>query len=121
MWFLGMPCKDWARIESTIEILSTIATRRGAYELYQLYLDSLLNLLLEDWGKTTWVKQIMKKTKIIVFFIQQHHAPLAIFCCYETNLMFLNLIETIFATNFLMVVKLFKLRFTIEQIVAYPK
>jgi len=30
---------------------------------------NFLNLLLEDWGKTTWAKQIMKKTKAIVSFI----------------------------------------------------
>jgi hypothetical protein len=27
--------------------------------------------LLKDWGKATWVKQIVKKVKVIVFFIQQ--------------------------------------------------
>jgi hypothetical protein len=52
-----------------------------------------LNLLLEDWGKTTQAKRSMKKRKAIISFIQQHHAPLAIFCRYETNLM-LNPIET---------------------------
>jgi hypothetical protein len=78
-----------------------------------------LNLLLEDWGKTTQAKQIMKKKKTIVSFIQQHHAPLATFCCYETNLM-LNPIETWCATNFLMVERLFKLRPTIEQTIADP-
>jgi hypothetical protein len=70
---------------------------------------------LEDWGKATWAKQIMTKVKV-VFFIQ-HHAPLAIFHHYETNLMLLNPIETQFATNFLMVERLFKLRPTIEQII----
>jgi hypothetical protein len=55
----------------------------------------------------------MKKVKV-VSFIQQHHAPLAIFCRYETNIMLLNPIETQFATNFLMVERFFKLRPTIE-------
>jgi hypothetical protein len=26
-----------------------------------------LDLLLEDWGKTTWVKQIVKKVKVVSF------------------------------------------------------
>ncbi len=43
--------------------------------------------------------------------------PLAIFCHYETNLTLLKPIVTWFATNFLMVEKLFKLRPTIEQII----
>jgi hypothetical protein len=28
-----------------------------------------LNLLFKDWGKTTWVKQIVKKAKVVVSFI----------------------------------------------------
>ncbi len=28
-----------------------------------------LDLLLEDWGKTTWAKQIVKKVKVVVSFI----------------------------------------------------
>jgi hypothetical protein len=46
-----------------------------------------LDSLLEDWGKITWVKRIVKNVKIIMFFIQQHHVALVIFCHYETNLM----------------------------------
>jgi hypothetical protein len=76
-----------------------------------------LDLLLEDWGKTGWVKQIVKKAKVIVSFIRQHHAPLAIFCHYQATLMLLNLIETWFATKFLMVERLFKFRLAIEQII----
>jgi hypothetical protein len=79
-----------------------------------------LDLLLEDWRKTTWVKQIVKKAKVVIFFIQQHHVPLAIFCHYKTNLMLLNPTDTWFATNFLMVERLFKLKHAIEQIVANP-
>jgi hypothetical protein len=74
-----------------------------------------LDLLLEDWGKTTWAKQIMKKAKAIVSFIRQHHAPLAIFHHYKTNLMLLNPTKARFATNFLIVERLFKLRLAIEQ------
>jgi hypothetical protein len=79
-----------------------------------------LDLLLEDWGKITWVKGIVKKAKVVVSFIQHHHVPLAIFHCYETNLILLNPTETRFVTNFLMVETFFKLRSTIEQIVANP-
>jgi hypothetical protein len=49
---------------------------------------------LEDAGKTTWAKWIVKKTKVVVSFIWQHHAPLAIFHRYETNLMLLHPIKT---------------------------
>jgi hypothetical protein len=66
------------------------------------------------------MKQIVKRVKVVMSLIQQHHAPLAIFCCYETNLMLLNPIETWFATNFLMVERLFKLRLAIEQTITNP-
>lgn len=45
-----------------------------------------LDLLLENWREKPWVKQIVKRVKIIVSFIRQHHAPLAIFCHYKNNL-----------------------------------
>jgi hypothetical protein len=83
---------------------------------YQGCVVHCLNLLLDDRGKATWVKWIMKKVKVISF-IQQHHAPLAIFHHYETNLMLLNPTKTQFTTNFLMVERLFKFRPIIEQTV----
>jgi hypothetical protein len=46
--------------------------------------------------------------------------PLAIFRYYETNLMLLNPIETWFATNFVMVERLFKLKLAIEQTIVDP-
>jgi len=58
-----------------------------------------LDLLLKDWkggGGGTWVKQIVKRVKTIVSFIQQHHTPFVTFCRYETNLMLENLTETQF-------------------------
>jgi hypothetical protein len=61
-----------------------------------------------------------EKGESCCFIIQQHHAPLTIFYCYETNLMLLNPTKTHFSTNFLMVERLFKLRPVIEQIVVNP-
>jgi hypothetical protein len=34
-----------------------------------------LNLLLEDWGKATWVKRIVKKAKNYFFFIYDNTMP----------------------------------------------
>jgi hypothetical protein len=61
-----------------------------------------------------------EKGESYFFFIQQHHAPLAISRHYEANLMLLNLIETWFATKFWMVERLFKFKPTIEQIIVDP-
>jgi len=66
---------------------------------FQGYATHCLDLLLEDWGKTTWAKQIVKKVKV-VFFIRQHLVPLAIFRHYKTNLMLLNPTKIWFTSNF---------------------
>ncbi len=76
-----------------------------------------LDLLLKNWGKATCAKWIVEKVKVVVSFIQWQHVPLTIFRCDETNLMLLNPTKTRFATNVLMVERLFKLRLTIKQIV----
>jgi hypothetical protein len=75
----------------------------------------VLDLLLEDWGRKRWVKWIVKRVKVIVSFIWQHHAPLAIFRHYKINLMPQNPIETWFATNFLMIEWLLKMRSIVQQ------
>jgi hypothetical protein len=72
-------------------------------------------------GEKTWVKQIVKKVKVIVYFIQQHHLPFTIFCCCETNLMLQNPTNTQFATNLLMIEWLLKLSLVVEQTIIYPK
>ena len=33
-----------------------------------------LDLFLEDWSKEKWVKKLVKKARIIFFFIKSHHA-----------------------------------------------
>jgi hypothetical protein len=71
-------------------------------------------------GENNMGEEKFEKCESYYSFIWQHHVPLTIFRCYETNLMLFNSIETRFATNFLMVERLFKLRPTIEQIVVNP-
>jgi hypothetical protein len=83
---------------------------------FQGYVIHCLDLFLEDWEKV-WAKRIVKMVKVVVFFIQQHHVPLTIFCRYETNQTLLNPTKTQFPTNFLMVKRLFKLRLATKQIV----
>ncbi len=112
-------------IDNIVQIVQTILqTWKSTTNLLIRHFPSLyfqgcvvhcLDLLLEDWGKTTWAKQIVKKEKVVVSFIRQHHVPLIIFHCYQTNLIILNPIETRFATNFLMVETLFKFKYTIEH------
>ncbi len=94
---------------------NTVSSMKNVVDLLIHYFPSLyfqgcvahcLDLLLENWGKTTWVKQIVKKAKVVLSFIRQHHAPFAIFRHYGTNLLLLNPTETRFVTKFLMVERL---------------
>jgi hypothetical protein len=75
---------------------------------------------LEDGGNNMG-EMNCEKMKVVVSFIWQHPAPLAIFHRYETNLMLLDPTKTQFTTNFLMVERLFKFKFAIEQIITNPK
>ncbi len=81
---------------------------------------SLSRLAIGRLGKSNMGETNCEKGEIVVSFIRQHHVPLIIFCCYETNLLWLNPTKTHFATNFLMVERFFKLRPTIEQSVVDP-
>ena len=46
----------------------------------------VMNLLLEDWGKVVWMKDVVKKARTIVKFIKRRHMPLAVFRKYEEKL-----------------------------------
>jgi hypothetical protein len=114
-------------IDNIVQIcINNVSNMKSAVDLlihhfpsfyFQGFATHCLDILLEDWGKATWAKRIVTKVKVVVSFIQQHHVPLAMFHCYETSLMLLNLAETWLAPNFLMVERLFKLKLAIEQIV----
>jgi len=49
---------------------SNLLIRHFSNLYFQGCVTHCLDLLLEDWGKGTWVKQIVKKAKVIVSFIQ---------------------------------------------------
>jgi hypothetical protein len=87
------------RVNNIVQICTNnLSNMKNAY--FQGCVTHCLDLLLEDWGKGTWVKQNVTKVKAIISFIQQHHVSQTIFHHYETNLMLLNPTKTRFATNF---------------------
>ena len=61
-----------------------------------------LDLILKDWGKEEWMKKLVKKARIIFVFIKSQHASQAIFQRLSPNLSIRLLVETRFATNFIM-------------------
>jgi hypothetical protein len=80
-----------------------------------------MNLLLEDWGKATWMKEVVKKSRTIIKFIKRRHMPLAIFRKHEEKLSLVMSGKTRFGSNFLMVDRLLQVRTTLEQSVVDPQ
>jgi hypothetical protein len=81
----------------------------------------VLDLLLEDWGGQVWVAKMVKKAKSIVKFIRMHHIPLAIFRRHSPDLMLKLPVETRFATMFLMIERLVKVKEAVESTVHDPE
>ena len=76
-----------------------------------------LDLLLEDWGKEDWVKKLVKEARVICVFIKNHHASQAIFRRLSPNLSIRVLVETHFATNFIMIERLIQVRNALKRMV----
>jgi Protein of unknown function (DUF 659)/hAT family C-terminal dimerisation region len=79
-----------------------------------------MDLLLEDWGKTTWIKETLHKAKYLVKFVKNRQMPLAVFRKHEVNLSLLLPGQTRFASNFIMIDRLLKVKEALEQSVVDP-
>jgi hypothetical protein len=73
-----------------------------------------MNMLLEDWEKPMWLKEVVKKSRTIIKFIKRRHMPLAIFHKHEEKLSLLMSGKTRFGSNFLMVNQLLQIRTALE-------
>jgi hypothetical protein len=73
-----------------------------------------MNLLLEDWRKATWMKEVVKNLKTFVKFIKRQHMPLAVFRKHEEKLSLLMSKKTIFGSNFIMVDQSLQVRIVLE-------
>ena len=76
-----------------------------------------MDLLLEDWGKASWIKEILGKTKTLVKFIKNRQMPLAVFRKHEARFSLLLPGKTRFACNFIMIDHLLQVRESLEQTV----
>ena len=81
----------------------------------------MLNLLLKDWTKVKWIAKYVAKALVIVKFIRKRHMPLAVFPKYLPNLNLLMPGETRFASKFIMMEHLLKVRGALEQTVVDPQ
>ena len=80
-----------------------------------------MDLLLEDWGKATWIKETVEKAKLLVKFVKKRHMPLAVFRKHEAKFSLLMLGQTRFASHFIMIDRLLNVKEALEQTVVDPQ
>ena len=80
-----------------------------------------MDLLLEDWGKATWIKETVEKAKLLVKFVKKRHMPLAVFCKHEAKFSLLMPGQTRFASHFIMIDRLLNVKEALEQTVVDPQ
>jgi hypothetical protein len=93
-------CTDNA---SSMKVAADIITDKYLHIYFQGCAVHAMNLLLEDWGKATWMKEVVKKSRTIIKFIKRRHMPLAVFRKHEEKLNLVMSRKTRFGSNFLMV------------------
>ena len=111
-------CTDNA---SNMLAAGALLVRRFPHIYFQGCSAYALDLLLEDWGKQDWIKNMVKKAKSIVKYIRTHHMPLVIFRGHSPNLILKNPVQTRFATMFLMIERLVEVREAMELRVHNPQ
>ena len=80
-----------------------------------------MDLLLEDWGKATWIKETVEKAKLLVKFVKKCHMPIAVFCKHEAKFSLLMPGQTRFASHFIMIDRLLNVKEALEQTVVDPQ
>ena len=91
------------------------------YLSFQGCMAHALNLLLQDWGSPLWANFVVDDIRKIIKFIRLHHVTLALSRKHATihpqGLSLLNPGATWFATNFLIVARVFDMKVALKQIV----
>ena len=64
---------------SSMKVATDIITNKYPHIYFQGCVFHAMNLLLEDWTKAMWMKEVVKKSRTIIKFIKRRHMLLAIF------------------------------------------
>jgi len=75
-----------------------------------------LDLLLEDVGNLPWAAKVVAEGKAVVKFITNHHRSQALFCG-KSTLDLLKPGDTCFATNFIMLDRMLKVKEALQELV----
>ena len=99
---------------SSIKAATDIITDRYLHIYFQGYAVQAMNVLLEDWGKATWMKEVEKKLRKIIKFIKRWYMLLVVFYKHEEKLSLVMSGKTRFGSNFLMVDQLLQVKTALE-------
>ena len=100
---------------------SKIITEKYPHIYMQGCVAHAMDLLLEDWGKATWIKETVEKAKLLVKFVKKCHMPLAVFRKHEAKFSLLMHGQTRFASHFIMIDRLLNVKEALEQTVVDPQ
>ena len=87
-----------------------IITNKYPHISFQGCVVHALNLLLKDWGKKHGWRMFVAKARTVLTFFRKRHMPLAIFRSYEKEHSLLMPGETRFASNFIALERLLKVK-----------
>jgi hypothetical protein len=111
-------CTDNA---SSMEVAADIITNKYLHIYFQGCVVHTMNLLLEDWGKVTWMKEVLKKLRTIVKFIKRQHMLLVFFPKHEEKLSLLMPGKIRFGSKFIIVDWLLQVKIAMQQSVVDPQ
>ena len=98
-----------------------IVTKKYPHIFFQGCVAHALNLLLKDWRKEKWITTLVHEARMVLKFFRKRHMPLALFRTYEKELSLLMPGETRFASNFIALERLMKVKGALKQCVNDPR
>jgi hypothetical protein len=106
---------------SFMKAAADIITNKYLHIYFQGCVVHTMNLLLEDWGKVTWMKEVLKKLRTIVKFIKRQHMLLVFFPKHEEKLSLLMPGKIRFGSKFIIVDWLLQVKIAMQQSVVDPQ
>ena len=76
---------------------------------------------MEEWAKLEWIKDLLEQARTLVKFIKIRQMPLAVFRKHEATLSFLMSAQTRFASHYIIISCLLKVRGALERSVMNVK
>jgi hypothetical protein len=79
-----------------------------------------LDLMLEDWAKIDQFKDLIKRAKYVCLYIWNHHVTMALFWKNSPRKSLIEVADTRFACQFLMISRMLEVKNTLDQVLIHP-